>query len=385
MRTLSAKKLSLEKARDLGIYEEPLTLGDCELVLRNLRPDEYEQVLTECAELDQLEYVNVFQKAHVSRSICSINGIDLRDVDFIEDEEPEPKTGRMRNVKVELHAYLRKNVVDTWAKEVLFVAYRKFGDVVAEAERKSRDGIVFRTADETPEEKYRRLLGDMKEAEAEVPQELVERILDDAGYMVKRQINVEKLVEAASVGDPLPDPEDTQPTATAMPVPEPQETVRTDPAALMRQRVPMNRAPGAATARTTRAPVQHVAAPPPSPPPYREEDFAGQVDENGRRVQPPGSVPQVASIIPQGTPTGRSAQIAAEMDAEERSLHSHASALMSGSSQAGSPQSTVGPQGMPGGVPVLSGGAKLPDPTIVKKTIDQSTVGLNPRYRSHNR
>jgi hypothetical protein len=36
------------KAKSIGIVEEPFTIGDCSVVLRNLRPDEYGAVIQEC-------------------------------------------------------------------------------------------------------------------------------------------------------------------------------------------------------------------------------------------------------------------------------------------------------------------------------------------------
>jgi hypothetical protein len=42
MGTISAKNINqaLTKARDVGYVEEPFTIGDVSIVLRNLRPDQ---------------------------------------------------------------------------------------------------------------------------------------------------------------------------------------------------------------------------------------------------------------------------------------------------------------------------------------------------------
>lgn len=414
MRTLSAKKLSLEKARHLGIYEEAVTIGDCELFLRNLRPDEYEKALADCSELEELAFVNAFQKAHVCRAICQVNGVDLRDVDYIEDEETDPKTNKTKTVRVERHEYLRKHLVETWSKEVIFVAYRKFGEVVAEAEKKAKDGIQFRIAEESPEEKYRRLLGDLKEVEQELPEELSERILEEAGYLLRRSVDVARLAEAAQQGGDVEaegHAANTQPaveTAPAVapasasaPVATPQaadgrsaapirvDTV--DPVKLMRERIPLHNVVQSAPV----GPQQPVAAPPapqyhhapapvqpqPAPVPEHYVDPATgfMVDSTGRRVQPPGSVPSAAQV-PTGAPIpanidpkSRTARIAREMGDEELAPV-HANPLLAGSSVA-----------MPAGAFVV-GGNTPPDPSTVKATLDQPPVGgINPRYRPHNR
>ena len=357
MRTISARKLSLDKARSLGVYEEPVTIDDCELVLRNLRPDEYEQVIAECAGLEDVEYIFCLQKAHVARAICAVNGVDLRDVAYIEEEE-EDKSGKPRTVKVERHSYLRKNIVDTWSKEALFVAYRKFGEVVGEAEKKARDGITFRTSDETPEEKFRRLLGEAKEAQVDIEPEIAERVLAEYGYLVKRDIDLTSLEMASTRSQPDPvvqAPVEAQPEAA----PSPKQQI--DPATLMRQRVPLNQAPTFTPSSDPKGPSQVTVPETVAPPP----------EQGVRRAQPTGSVPQVASVaVPAGPQVGRAAEIAAQMAEEERLLSPQVSSLLSGSSQ-GAPE-----------VAVLSGTTKAADPNAVKSMIDiPPTGGINPRYR----
>ena len=53
MGTISAKKIesALAKAKDVGVVEEPLTIGETAIVLRNLRPDEYIAIYKEAEEL----------------------------------------------------------------------------------------------------------------------------------------------------------------------------------------------------------------------------------------------------------------------------------------------------------------------------------------------
>lgn len=419
MRTLSAKKLSLEKARNLGIYEEPVTIGDCELVLRNLRPDEYESALADCSELEDLAYLNAFQKAHVSRAICQVNGQDLREVEYIEDEEPDPKTGKMKTVRVERHEYLRKHLVDSWSKEVIFVAYRKLGDVVAEAEKKAKDGIQFRIAEESPEEKYRRLLGDVKEIEQELPEELTERILEEAGYLLRRSVDVSRLDAAAGgaaaqqsqgdAADAQPAVEEAPavaPSVASAPVAAPQAAhgrtpagtipvATVDPVKLMRERVPLHtQAAQAGTPVPPPTPQQHVAPPAPqyhqpqqqpaSPPPvpdhYIDPNTGFMVDSTGRRIQPPGSVP--SAVVPAAgaapanlDPKSRAAHIAREYaEYEPDIMTAHSNPLLAGSSMAQAEAAFV------------TGNNSMPDPKAVKAQVDPSpVVGINPRYRPHNR
>jgi hypothetical protein len=187
MRIISAKKLSeaLSKAQGVGLVEERFTISDCEIVLRNLRPDEYEAIIEDTKELPDLAFTNAYQRAHVCRSIVEINGVDLRDVRFVETEEDDAKTGKARTLKLELHTYLDKQVLATWSKEAIFTAYRKVGDVITIAEDQAKKGIVFRIPEEAPEDKLRRLLGELRETEEDMPFEVIARTLDEFGYSHK--------------------------------------------------------------------------------------------------------------------------------------------------------------------------------------------------------
>jgi hypothetical protein len=204
MSVLDAKKLNnaLAKAKNVGLVEESFTIEDCEITLRNLRPDEYVASLAACQGLDDVAYLHTYQKEHLARSIVVLNGIDLHDVKYVEKEEPDPKhPEKSRTVKVELHDYLSKNVVSTWSREVVYTVYRKFSDVIEKAERKAKEGVSFLLPDETNEEKYRRLLLEAKECESDLPDSLLDHILEDHGLM--RRTTAEEVKAAMERTDQL--------------------------------------------------------------------------------------------------------------------------------------------------------------------------------------
>jgi hypothetical protein len=256
MGIISAKQISgaLAKAQNVGLEEEAVTLGNCALVLRSLRPDEYAAVLHECAGLEDIDYLYAYQKGHVARSIVEINGFDLRGADFVEVEEDDPKRpGEVRKVKLELHAYVRKHVIDTWGREAIVTAYRKFGDVVKLADDSSRKGVKFIIPDETPDEKYRRLLAEMREIEDEVPPSLLNSILDEHGLV--RKSTVEEVKAAMAKADELAREQEAKQAAAATPAVVPEPIVTPPPVAapiptqastpedIMARRVPLNRQP----------------------------------------------------------------------------------------------------------------------------------------------
>lgn len=294
MGTVSAKKITeaLTKAKDIGLVEEPLTLGDCALVLRNLRPDEYNAIFQECKDLEEIEHLFGFQKAHLSRSIVEINGVDLREANFIEVEEEfvDAKTGetRTKTVKLERHAFIRREIVDSWSKETLHTAWRKFGDVLKLSEDKAKDGVKFILPEETPEERLRRVVDDLREALVDVPDPIVERVLEDAGLM--RLSTAEELKRAMEKADQLAREQDPRyqgegggtppaapaapPTAPAAPPPQAPPSAQARPTAAeeaMARRSPLNRqAVNVPVPAPTAPPNIQPAGPPPVIPPAHQ-------------------------------------------------------------------------------------------------------------------
>lgn len=305
MGTIDGKKLrdALTKAKNIGLVEDTFTIGDCEVTLRSLRPDEYAAVLQESHGLNDVEYLHTYQRGHLARSIVAINGLDLHDVQFVDDEEPDPKRpDKMRTVKLELPAYLIKHVLSTWGKESVYTAYRKFGDVVELAERKAKEGITFLLPEETDEERYRRLLLEAKEAEESVPSTLVDRILDELGLM--RKSTADEIKTAMEKTDQLA----REQTAAVPPEPEPPAPSSPAVAAPM----PDTTAPVPATA----APVSAVsAAPVPTPRQARPVDPHQTLQQAiaARQAASPDAVGQAVVQAPQIDPAAakRSASIAA--------------------------------------------------------------------------
>ena len=271
MAVLQAKKVrdSLAKARRVGLIEEPVTLSGCNIVLRSLPPEAYESINNDTHELEDIEYLHAYQLGHLSRAIVEIDGVDLRDVDFVEVDEELPD-GKVRTVKLEKHVWLRDYYLKTWGREVVLSGWRKFAELLVKAEEKAKEGIVFSIAEESSEDKFRRLLGELTETGAELPSELSLRILDEAGFMLKS--SKEELEQASqTLSEIKPDkPEEavTEPAPAPEPsrVPEPARVAEPSRAAepvadlndKMRDRVPMNR--GAVEIPQPRAQDQ-VAAP----------------------------------------------------------------------------------------------------------------------------
>ncbi len=184
---LSSQKISsaLEKAKNICIVEEAFEIGGNNLVVRNLRPAEYDLIIKSIAGFtNEAEYLNAWQKAYVCFALVEVNGIDFRGVDFIEVEEADSK-GQKKLIKLETSTYLRDYLVSTWSKEAVYNIYRKVTDAISRAETESSSNIKFLVPEESPSDTFRRLVGELKEIEDEVPPTLVDAILAENGLMRK--------------------------------------------------------------------------------------------------------------------------------------------------------------------------------------------------------
>lgn len=220
MATIQAKRIkdALKKVQRVGRIEEATNIAGCEVSLQNLSPQEFESALQACEGLEDVAYAHAYQFEQVSRSIVEIDGQDLRDAEFIEEEVPvgqyilelvlpnklaaeaiadklkaeklhvsiiQQTDGTTKTVRLERHQWLKDNVLNDWGREALTVAWRKFTEVLIKADEHAKKNVQFLVPDESAEDKFRRLLKDLKETEEELPDELINSILDDAGLLKK--------------------------------------------------------------------------------------------------------------------------------------------------------------------------------------------------------
>jgi hypothetical protein len=262
MTSIAASQIeeALSRARNIGTVTETFTIDGCEITLRNLHPEDYEAAHAATKDLEDIAYLLGHQREYLCRSICGLNGADFTDVRYIEVTEAL-QSGGTRVVKRELHEYICDTVVRTWSREVLNSAYRKLTDVLDKAEAKARENVTFNTPDETPDEKLRRLLGEVQETVGELPNELVDNILGESGYA--RRSTVQEVTAASTrlghLADTTPAPASPPTPATVAPVPRsaPQaaEVAPLDPDEIMRNRQPLNRQAVAIPEKPKAAPV----------------------------------------------------------------------------------------------------------------------------------
>jgi hypothetical protein len=253
--------------------------------------------------------------------------------------------GDTRLVRLERHEWLRSRVLTGWGREALAVAWRKFAEVLASADEKAKNGIQFKIPDESSEERYRRLLGEIKEVEEDLPVELVQSILGDAGYMTKSskeeleavEQRMRNMVSSEKSEPEVSPPVQAQPQAQASPSPQ----VTTSPQELMRNRQPLNR--------------QAVVPPVPQTQAKVPLGEAAPVPEQLRRAA------QTNNAL-----LGRSAQIAALEGAVDPSLVVESPPRIPRSEEVAE---------------LAQRGAEIDARQVVEITDQPPVVGINPRFR----
>lgn len=287
-KTLSESKLldAIEDVRNLGYYEEPFRIGKCQGYLSNLMPEDISTVLENAtAEVDQsknpLLFNNALHYGTLSRAIVEINGVDLRGVEYIETEMPDPDhKGKRKKTLVERHRYIQEKILSTWRKEPIELLYMKQLEVSERAEKECNQHIRIDLSDESPEQKYRRILTELKEQELNLPLSLSQKILREAGYA---SISTQEEAEDVLVGynetdDSSNDPESIEPSPEDIQIPMVvMEPPKEEPSMLAGSRdlepnpIPvLNRTPITRAPTTKSVPVESPPIPqPPAPAPSR--------------------------------------------------------------------------------------------------------------------
>jgi hypothetical protein len=356
---LQAKKITeaLQKAQRVGEVEERFSISGCEVVLRSLTPEEFESVITETEDLDEgLPYINSFKKGHICRSLVEVNGESLREYDFVDVEvestDIATKQVTQKVVALERHRFVLEYILATWSREAIDVSYRKFLDLTSKSEAEAAKGVEFTLPDETPEEKYRRLLIETKEIEAQIPIELATRILDEVGYMTKS--SKEELDHVDQVLSKVAEDtsDELQEELQREPVPVEAPASSTDLRSMLQSRVPLNQ--------------RSVAIPVPVPQPVMTQ------------TPDPQPAPRVVSgpALPITPEVRRRAQ---EISALEFGMG--LDSMDPGPALQGGTSYTVPPH-LSEGAQLLSEPAVRVDPNGVNTILDQPpAVGINPRYK----
>jgi len=364
---LQAKKITeaLQKAQRVGEVEERFTVAGCEVVLRNLRPEEFAAVVADTDELEEgLDYVNSFKKGHICRSLIEINGESLREYDLVEveAEEPDPITKQLvqKTIILERYKFVYDYVIATWSREVIDVAYRKFLDVTKKSEVEAAEGVEFILPDETPDEKFRRMLVEVKDLEGQLPFELSKRILEEIGYMAvtskEEREKVDEVLSKAKV-EPQEEPSQASQNASVTQAPRVEPVApKTDLKSVLQSRTPLNQ-------RSVTVPVPVAQSAPIEAPPVSEPQAPIQP-----RMIPGQAIPPSSAVL------SKSRDIASLEGFDPNDIPL---GIQGGSQIVGTNVE---------GIPVLGEQAQKTTEQGVLSILNKPAQGaLNPRYRPPNR
>lgn len=343
MATLQAKRIkdALQKVRRVGRVEDTTNIAGCEVTFASLTQGEFESAIGAIEGLADVPYANAYQMEQVCRSVVEIDGQDLREVDYIEDEVPvghyvlelalpnkaaadavaeklreqkltvsvtQQTTDQTKTVKVERQQWLRDNLLATWGREAIAVAWRKCTELSIKADEHAKKGVHFMVPDEQPEDKFRRLLIELRETESDLPDELIGSILAEAGLLKKsrREELDAASTELSEVATPAPQAAPPQ----AVPPPPPVAAPVAPPVVRAAPSVPSAEVQEAMLNRQ-RMNQQGVDVPVPVPAPESVPVAAAP------RVRVPPQIRQAAAYNAQGLhgseppPRSRAAEIAA--------------------------------------------------------------------------
>ncbi len=181
---LSFEKLksSFERMISESFFQDSFSfLGDT-ITLRSLSKNEYDEIAAEMVgfetsdsnESKKAQYITEYCYRHLSRSIVEVGGVNFRGVSYVD----------LGHEKVPVQLFLKENFLSRLSHEAFNVLWNKFNEVVEQGEKKNRQGVVFITPDERPDEKIERLLKEASLLLTEVPESLVKRILEKYDYPV---------------------------------------------------------------------------------------------------------------------------------------------------------------------------------------------------------
>ncbi len=314
MNTLKAGRLSamVAKARNRGQVEVPFTVDGLSLVVRSLTPDQTQEIAEELDAMGESAYAMHYQVAHVCHGLVEIEGVDLRDVRFIEVPQPDGST-----VNVEKTQWVRDTLTSTWSKELVFTIFRKVMDAIHMAAEKASEGVRFRLDDETSEDKLRRLLGEIKAIE-DLPDDLKEAVLKEHGlYVGTSKEELEKIKQretqwlaqqASRVEDPVVGSDPRLETSATTPAPAPDFETDLEPEPMLEPEAPQTSSDNLQAVLNSRVPMNRVPVNVPSPAP------PSPIVANPR---PQGDTPQGFRFHAEPTPLGGRTQEIAALEALE--------------------------------------------------------------------
>lgn len=160
---LSDLQTAFKPLIELSHRERKINLAGVNIVLRTITPKEESEIqkslpsLNGGEETSPVEFVDIFRKETLSRSIVQIEDLDLRSIQYLETGE-EKNGVKVKITKIEAVS----RVIDTWSRAIVMNAFNEFTELLEEQENLLKSKLDF-----TP---------DNKDAEKEILKSRIEEI-----------------------------------------------------------------------------------------------------------------------------------------------------------------------------------------------------------------
>lgn len=183
---ISLKALEAAVTRVERIRDDELTFeaGESKITLRGLRPDEdtsvqryADEVLpkdnTKATQSTLAEYMDRMRYGILGYSVIQIDDLDLRDVDYLDTEDPE--TGEAYSVpKAE---GLRELIQRSWSRAMLAQVFKKFTELLDKIEVRAERAIEFNPVELDDEiKRVEARLDELKQAKGKRSEEIQDNI-----------------------------------------------------------------------------------------------------------------------------------------------------------------------------------------------------------------
>ena len=153
MLNIQALEQAFSKVSEIGKGELTFDLDGTSITVRTLLPSEevaiqkYASVVLEESKEDSLsagqEYLDRFQTSILSYAIVQINGLDLRDSQYIATGEVLPNGQEIKKPRTEVV----RGLVTSWSRPVRSAAFRKVGELLDKVHKETSQLIRYETVD----------------------------------------------------------------------------------------------------------------------------------------------------------------------------------------------------------------------------------------------
>lgn len=144
----------LEPLSNIGKGEKVVDVAGVSVTIRNLTPLEESEVQKalpkmEGDEATPLDFVDVFRRETLARSIVQVGDLDLRGLEYVETGETLPNGKPIKVSKTE--ALMR--MISTWSRPVFTKLFEQYGLLLEEVEKNLDSSLIVSPTDLEAEKK----------------------------------------------------------------------------------------------------------------------------------------------------------------------------------------------------------------------------------------